>query len=225
MKLIKFKDIFSSPVKPPAIILVRGAAGTMKSALCSSLMLDILQDKNNYGLYITLEQTWESHLENMSSMGLLPPGNLLSLDYNIMRREMGDPENFRVFDSIISILESLKKEKGDALKIFALDSLNAAYSIMNQRIIEYSILPFFRMLKKQNLISLIIFEETEYVRSPYFRERFLADGIISLGIQRRHNDVIRFLKLLKYKAADHTLKRRQLVAGKDGLSLVGPVYT
>ena len=81
MKLITFEDIFSGPVDPPSIVLIEGEAGTLKSSICFSLMLDLLKNPENTGLYITLEQTWESHLVNMKSLGLKPLENLLSLDF------------------------------------------------------------------------------------------------------------------------------------------------
>ena len=122
------------------------------------------------------------------------------------------------------MITSLEKEKKDRLKIFVLDSLNAAYSIMDRKFIEYSLAPFFKKLKEHNFISLIIYEKSMENSKPKLRERFLADGIISLGIQRYRGEVLRFLQLLKFSSDDHSLKRRRLVASKDGISLLGPVY-
>ena len=52
----------------------------------------------------------------------------------------------------------------------------------------------------------------------------MADGIISLGIQRQRGEAVRYLQLLKYSSGDHSLKRRNLMAGKEGLALLGDVY-
>lgn len=225
MKLVNFQEIFSTEVQPPSVILVEGVAGTLKSALCFSLMLHELQDPAKHGLYITFEQTWDSHLVNMKSLGLETADNLLSLDYNIMRREFKNSEtNVKIFDSILGMLESLIQEKKDGFRIFALDSLNALYSVMDPKEIEYSLAGFFRKLRELNIISLIIFEKSEAYHLGKLRERFMADGIISLGIQKNRGDVVRYLQPLKFNAADHSLKKRCLEASDNGLALLGPVY-
>jgi archaellum biogenesis ATPase FlaH len=225
MKLITLKDIFSQQVDPPAVILVEGASGTLKSGLCFSLMLDLLKDPNRFGLYITLEQSWSSHLVNMDSLGLLPTENLLSADFNIMRKEFrGGETSIRIFDSILEILSSLNQEKEGNLIIFALDSLNAIYSILPQEMIENSLIPFFKKLRQYNVISLIIHEKTGEQPAGIMRERYLADGIISLGIQHQRGEMIRYLQPLKFTFGEHSLKRMHIVAGKDGLTLPGPVY-
>ena len=226
MKLITFKDIFSIMPEPPSIILVEGAAGTLKSALCFSMMIDMMQNnKDSTGLYLTFEQNWKSHLQNMDSLGLEPPANLLHSDYNIMRKEFGSEEiDIKVFDSIMEILISMNREMGDNFKIFTLDSLNALYSIMPEKYIESATLSFFNRLRELNIITLLIYEESPDHPIKSNRERFLADGIISLGIMQSKGDVIRYLQPLKLTSAEHSLKKKHLLATKDGLSLLGAVY-
>ncbi|MCD4782212.1 MAG: hypothetical protein K8T10_00125 [Candidatus Eremiobacteraeota bacterium] len=225
MKPITFKDIFSvDPVKS-SLFLVEGSAGTLKSALCFSLMLDILKDKENFGLYLTFEQPWQSHLNNMKSLGLANPENLLVSDYNIMRKAMPDEETcVNMFDSILEMLKSIKSEKKEKFRIFTLDSLNAIYSITDTEYLKSSILSFFRKLKELDIISLVIFERASENIEGEFRERFLADGIISLGIIRSRGNVVRYLQPIKYAWSSHSLKKRQLVASDEGLSILGAVY-
>lgn len=225
MRLINFDEIFSAPLEPPAIILVEGESGTLKSTLCFDLMLDVLKDPNKCGLYMTFEQTWKSHLSNMQSMGFDPPDRLYSVDYNIMRKEMGAEEiQVSIFNSILGMIESLDKEKKGCLKIFALDSLNAVYSIVNPDFLEVSLISFFTRLREYNMISLIINEKTCCEPQSQQRVRFLSDGIISLGILRNKGEAVRYLQTLKFAPGEHSLKRRHLVTNKDGISLLGPVY-
>lgn len=225
MNLITFEEIFSSPVEPPAVVLVEGEAGTLKSTLCFSLMLDLLGRSDDIGLYMTFEQTWQSHRTNMASLGYIPPDRLLSVDYNIMRKETSlQDARVNIFTSILEMVETLDREKEGKLRIFALDSLNAVYSISDQAFLEYSLVPFFRQLRKHNMISLIIHEKTSPDNSNRLRERFLADGIISLGILRHQGDVVRYLQALKFASGEHSLKRRHMMTQKNGLTLMGNVY-
>lgn len=225
MNLITFEDIFSSAVEPPAIVLVEGEAGTLKSTLCFSLMLDILAGSDDFGLYMTFEQTWQSHRTNMASLGYIPPDRLLSVDYNIMRKDMNlQDTQVNIFNSILEMVGALDREKEGRLRIFALDSLNAVYSISDPAFLEYSLVPFFRQLRKHNMVSLIIHEKASADSDHRLRERFLADGIISLGILRHQGDVVRYLQTLKFASGEHSLKRRHLTAQKNGLALMGNVY-
>jgi KaiC/GvpD/RAD55 family RecA-like ATPase len=225
MKHVSFKEIFSGEVESPAVILVEGDSGTLKSTLCFNLMLDVLRDKDVYGLYVTLEQTWESHLDNMKSLGYSPSENLLHADYNKMRKQLEESEtSIKILDSALEMVESVNREKGGALKIFTLDSLNAAYSIMDREFIQFSLIPFFERLRERNLISLIIYEKFPGDEKYVLRERFLADGIISLGIHREAGEAVRYLQALKYTQVEHSLKRRVIATGKDGISILGSVY-
>jgi KaiC/GvpD/RAD55 family RecA-like ATPase len=162
---------------------------------------------------------------NMDSLGLIPAENLLSADFNIMRKEFkGGETSIRIFDSILEIISSLNQEKEGNLTIFALDSLNAIYSILPQDMVESSLIPFFKKLRQHNIVSLIIHERTNEQPAGLMRERYLADGIISLGVQHQRGEMIRYLQPLKFTYGEHSLKKLQLVAGTDGLSLLGPVY-
>lgn len=225
MKTISFRDIFSATPEVPSVILVEGAAGTLKSALCFSLMIDILKDPELCGLYLTFEQNWQSHLQNMQSLGMVPPPNLLVSDYNIMRKEFRDEEvQVNFFDSILAMLHATKLEKREKLRIFTLDSLNAIYSISEENAIEEAKISFFKRLKNIDVITLLIFEKIPDQKKIKLKERFLADGIISLGIMYSKDDVVRYLQPVKLTTSEHSLNKRHLFANRDGLSLLGPVY-
>lgn len=224
-KFISFKDIFFDSPPSPSVILVEGEAGTLKSTLCFSLILDHLNGDDTCGLYLTLEQSWKSHIDNMRSIGLEPPSNLLVSDYNNMRRELADEETqIQIFNSVLQMVEALKKEKGDSFKIFALDSLNAMYSVSDPDFLDVATSSFFRKLKNLDVISLIIFEKSMEDPDITLRERFLADGIIQLGIVTSRNDIIRYLQPIKMAQIEHSLKKRQLVIGPKGMELLGSVY-
>ena len=226
MKLVTFNDIFTKEPKTPSIVLVEGAAGTLKSALCFSLMIDSLKDDEEAcGLYLTFEQNWTSHLQNMESLGFKHPENLLHSDYNIMRKQFGNEEiDIKIFDSIMSILEAIYSEKKDKFKIFTLDSLNALYSIMPKEYLESATASFFNRLRELDIVSLLIYEKSLTLPQTTNRERFLADGIISLGIMHGKGDVVRYLQPLKLASSEHSLKKRHLHASKDGIALLGSVY-
>jgi KaiC/GvpD/RAD55 family RecA-like ATPase len=64
-----------------SLILVTGAQGTLKSGMVFSMISNHLAANGEHGLYVTLEQSKESHLRNMSSLGIKKRDELHVFDY------------------------------------------------------------------------------------------------------------------------------------------------
>src|SRR5207244_787535 len=62
--------VIRSDILPPKVILVTGPPGSMKTSFCYTLMSRYLKDTGEFGLYTTLEETVQSHLRNMESLGV-----------------------------------------------------------------------------------------------------------------------------------------------------------
>src|SRR5207247_10561367 len=62
--------VIRSDILPPKVILVTGPTGSMKTSFCYTLMSRYLKDTGEFGLYTTLEETVQSHLRNMESLGV-----------------------------------------------------------------------------------------------------------------------------------------------------------
>jgi len=75
--------LLDTEIPEGSIILVTGAEGTLKSGLAFSLLASELKD-GGHGLYATLEQTKESHLSNMLSLGVKRHEGLHIFDYQDM---------------------------------------------------------------------------------------------------------------------------------------------
>ena len=139
--------IIEGDIPKGSIILVTGAEGTLKSSLVFSMISRYLEKNNEFGLYVTLEQTKESHMKNMESMGLTTNYALHLFDYSDMRAEWKDnePDMTRVTEEIIDFYRC-KQEK---LTVFALDSLNALCSLSNESNFRRSLYYFFSNLREQ----------------------------------------------------------------------------
>ncbi|MCK5560883.1 MAG: signal transduction protein, partial [Thermoplasmata archaeon] len=70
------EKVFKRDIAPPKIVLVTGPPGSLKSSFVYTLLTKYVQNSNEFGLYATLEETTESHLKNMDSMGIEPNLNL-----------------------------------------------------------------------------------------------------------------------------------------------------
>src|SRR2546425_430205 len=77
--------VIRSDILPPKVILVTGPPGSMKTSFCYTLMSRYLKDTGEFGLYTTLEETVQSHLRNMESLGVELSMNMQISDFTDLR--------------------------------------------------------------------------------------------------------------------------------------------
>src|SRR3989454_10516422 len=167
--------VIRSEIVPPKVILVTGPPGSMKTSFCYTLMSRYLQKTGEFGLYTTLEETVQSHLKNMESLGVDLSLNMQISDFTDLRDidQVVGPEDVTDYLAFIErMLSHFKKVHGDRFRIFTLDSLGALYSLMEDvGDMRKKMFYFFKMVRDFNLISLIVME-----RSYGGEGRALRDG-------------------------------------------------
>jgi KaiC/GvpD/RAD55 family RecA-like ATPase len=210
-----------------SVILVTGGEGTLKSGLVFSMMTDYISANDEHGLYATLEQNTDSHLRNMRSLGIKEEHNLHIFDYRDMRLEWMDSE-LDLIKTTEEIIDSYK-EKYENIALFALDSLNALYSISDQGNMRTKIYNFFSHLRDEELTSFLIMESAQSRISGQFSsfhqvEHFLADGTIELGMIEGKGGVKRYIQILKMRATRHAMEKHQLIIDDNGINILGPIY-
>lgn len=215
--------IFEKDIPQGFVILVTGPPGTLKSGFTHSVMANYLtKKKEEFGVYATIEETKESHLRNMDSLGIKMPGNMEMFDYYDIRTEWKKEEKEGKLDMVKiteDIIKFYKEEKKEKFTVFALDSFNALCSLAEvKRKDSYH---FFTLLRNSGLTSFVALETDGQGFIPEF---FLADGVIEVGTLETHEDVIRYIQVKKMRAVKHSMKKYQLIVEKDGLSVLEPVY-
>lgn len=220
----------NSDIPAGSVILVTGVEGGLKSGFVFNMMSNYLAGNGEHGLYATLEETEESHLRNMESFGIKKLDRLHVFDYKDIRHEWEneEPDIVKVTEDMINFY----KEKYDNLTVFAMDSLNALYSVSSQANLRKNMYRFFTALRDKDLTSFLVMETcstekhvlvctADYIERP---EYFLADGIIELGTVEAKENVKRYIQIKKMRGADHRMEKHQFMVGKDGLYVVGSVY-
>ena len=207
-----------------SVILVTGAEGTLKSGLVFSMMANHVAANDAHGLYVTLEQNKESHLRNMNSLGIKKEDGLHIFDYRDMRLEWKNSEL-----DLIKITEEIidsYKDKYDNLTLFALDSLNALYSISEHDNMRNKIYNLFSNLRDEGLTSFLIMESPQSGISGHFAQsqHFLADGTIELGMIEGKGGVKRYIQILKMRATKHAMEKHQIIIKDNGINILGPIY-
>lgn len=225
------EDLFKYDTDIPygSIVLIKGMEGALKSSLVFNLISNYLSGNSEHALYITLDESVESHTRNMESIGFVIPDRLHIFDYKDIRHEWQDeePDMIKITQDIIEFY----KNKYNNLTIFVMDSLNALYSLSNQVDFRKDLYYFFMMLRDNNLTSFITLElatpgryssgHSDYMDHP---EYFLADGIIELGMIEAKENVKRYIQIRKMRGANHSIEKHQIIVKKKGLNVLGSIY-
>ena len=225
------EKVFKRDIAPPKIVLVTGPPGSLKSSFVYTLLTKYVQNSNEFGLYATLEETTESHLKNMQSLGIQIPENLLISDYSDIRERFeskGSPPN--ILQMINGVIEYFKNEKGEKFTVFGLDSLNALYALINIEDLRVKMFHFFKNLRDKYLTSILILEIPELTRAAggyvkTFGEGFLVDGLIRTGEIESQQDVMLYMQIKKMRSTRHSRKKHLMEIGESGISILGPVFS
>jgi len=230
--LTGFDELFAQESDIPAgcVVLVTGIEGSLKSSFVFNLISKYLAGSNQHAVYATMEENEESYLKNMKSIGVKKMDNMHIFDYRDMRHEFKDvvPDMIKITEDMINFY----KNKYPDLSVFAFDSLNALYSVLPPENLRKIMYHFFSMLRDKGLTAFLILEtrsrekhssiwDSDPRETPEF---FLADGVIELGMIETMENVKRYIQIRKMRAANHSMKKYQLVVEKDGIHVFGYVY-
>ncbi len=221
------EKVFKTNVFEKMTILVVGHAGTLKSSFVYSILAKHLENNpDKIGMYATLEQTKESLLSNIKSLHIKPCDRLHIADYN-RTREMYKNESERAdfLDLTERLVTTTKQEHKDEFVCFALDSINALYTLTetdNLRERRKRMYYFFKLLRDNNLTSLLIKELSKVAAYGDDEEYFLADGVIELDVRTTLEGKKRTLEVQKMRLNEHSMRDFVIEIGKDGLAVLGP---
>lgn len=223
------EKVFRTDISPPAIVLITGPPGSMKTSFCYSLMSKYLEKTGEFGLYTTLEETVDSHLRNMESLGIPLSKKMQVSDFTDLReidRMVDDGTTTDYLQFIEKMIAHFKKKHGPRFTLFALDSLGALYSLMEDSTnMRKKMFYFFKMLRDNTLISLVVMERSIGGESQLLgNEGFLVDGIVLLGLERSRGKLVRFLQVEKMRACQHSMEKHSVEVGMDGIIVLGPIF-
>lgn len=221
--------VLKTDIEPPKVILITGPPGSMKTSFCYTLMSRYLKATDEFGLYVTLEETVASHLRNMHGLGVDVSGNMQISDFTDLR-EIDQVVLSEEPTDYIAYLEKLihhhKELHGPKFRIFALDSLGALYSLMEDVTkMRKKMFYFFKMLRDNDLTSLVVMERSADGESQLLgNEGFLVDGILLLGLDRSHGKLMRYMQVEKMRACDHSMEKHAIEVRRGGLAILGPIF-
>ncbi len=190
------------------------------------MLSNYLASNDEFGVYVTLEETTESHLKNMGALNIKLPENLMISDYTDIREKFehkgSGPE---IIELLISMIDYFKKKEGDKFTCMGLDSLNALYSLIDTTDLRIRMFHFFKYLREKEITTFSIMEIPEFGKLPDYigSEGFLVDGIIRTGDIETQHDVMIYMQVKKMRATEHSRKKHLMEISSKGLSILGPI--
>ncbi|WP_094228380.1 RAD55 family ATPase [Methanolobus psychrotolerans] len=216
-------EVFKTDIPKNSVVLITGAAGTLKSGFTFQVLSNYLEQQDEYGLYVTLEQSKENHLQNMGSMGISLSNKLHISDFSDYRVQYDD-----FSDDLLGILEEnilqFKKNVGEKCTCVAIDSLGALYSLLSvePRDLRKNMYKMLETLRREEFTTFLILEEeklSDMADSSTGMEGYLADGIIELGLHLKGNVANRYMRVRKMRASSHSMEPWILAVSDTGLKI------
>jgi len=221
-------NLFFTDISSPKVILITGPPGSLKTSFCFDVMTKYVDNTGNYGIYTTLEETVDSHKNNMKSFGIELLPNIEITDVTDIREIdlLVDDEETDYVEFMEDLLRHNKMENGEEFKVFTLDSLGALYSLMeNVANMRKKMFYFFKMLRDLDLISFVVMERSMGAEANLLgNEGFLVDGVINLSIDRSRGELTRFLQIEKMRACNHSMEKHAVEVTNNGLEVLGPIF-
>lgn len=214
---------FKDDIKAPKVILVTGPPGSLKSSFVYNILTSYLENSGEFGLYATLEESSQSHMENMEALGMKMSLKLQISDFTDLRDEEDNIDYLKFTEKMIKHFKDTRKEK---FTVFAFDSLGALYSLMeHEKNMRKRMYHFFKKLREANLISFIIMERRLDGESNLLgNEGFLSDGIIFLGLKRKQGRLVRFMQIEKMRATHHSMEAHAIEVRDGKIAVLGPIF-
>lgn len=164
------------------VILLAGTPGTMKSSLAINIAYNNANCDGYKVLYISIEESRESLLLAMKSLGMtaLDESKMFIVDIGRLRLEHSDADAGRDWFRILK--EYLRKKvEVEGVQLIVLDSLTAIYALTLMENPRQQLFHFFGFLKSLGVTTIIISETQvgENKFGPHYEE-YLADGTILL---------------------------------------------
>jgi KaiC/GvpD/RAD55 family RecA-like ATPase len=187
------------------IVLIAGAAGTMKSSIAYNILHSNVSSNGSKGLYVSLEQSRKSLMKQMVKMGMeeLPEEKLAVLDLGMIKRNLSSLGEHTWLKLIKMKIENLRNNMG--YDMLVLDSLSAMETLADFEKPREELFEFFEWLRDLKITVFLILEtEPRKALVGNNGESFLTDGIITLDMDNLDvSDVQRRIRCVKMRGTEH----------------------
>jgi len=202
--------------------LLAGKPGTMKSSVAFSTLYHNAKNDGIGCVYVTLEQSRESLLENMAGLGMEIKGlesKLSVLDLGLIRKKLKQLANKSWLEVFKMYIDNLDKTMD--IGILVIDSLPVLEVMAKFEDPRDDLFRFFEWLRELEITTYLIAEmEQDSDKFCQNGEDFLSDGIVHLDLRREDRQVNLFLSVVKMRKTAHRRGYYPLIFDEGGFEAV-----
>ncbi len=219
--------IIFSPVPHSSSVIIAGDAGVLKTTFSMEAVKGEL-DKDPRGrcVYFSFKDPVEFLRRRFDIAPYEEKGQLRVYDYDdFLEYSANGGGASRALGGLLKVARKADDQGDTSLSMVVLDPINTMLHHVASGNIRNYVYHLFSQLEELKTRNMVICE-SECPRGDSFIRpcRFLADGIIQLGMQETQDDVIRYMEVLKMRGVHHSLKRFQLSYRQKELKVLGPTY-
>ncbi len=203
-----FDENLQGGIPKGQVILLTGTPGTMKSSLAYSILYQNALENQTPSVYMTLEQSRENLLQQMSTMGMddeRAKEYVHVLDLGLIRKSLTQLSAKGSWLQVFKMYaDSLRHSLGyEILVVDSLDVLDMAAQMNENRRTELFYL--FEWMRNLEVTSLLVSEnQPDRMFEQKYDEGYLADGVISLKLQEiGETDIQRRIRAVKLRSTNH----------------------
>ncbi len=220
-------ELISGGFPANTVNLVSGPAGSAKSLTAIQYIYNGVKDKDEVGIYLTLEEPRENIIRAMNSYGMditkyEEEGKMILLDLGEVRRRLESSEEEGVvgFEALIGLLKNLLEfSKAKRLAVDSVTAVGLYYEDSPGRL-RRELFKFAGFLKERDVTTLLITESIEGGDlTRYGIEQFIADSFIVLGLEDVKGELRRTITVRKMRFTKHDTMKHPMLITSTGINV------
>jgi circadian clock protein KaiC len=203
--------------------LVCGGAGSGKTLLATSFLVNGAQHYGEPGVLMTFEENSDELASDVASLGfdlpaLVDDGKLF-VDYvRIERSEIEETGEYDLEGLFVRIDHAVRSV---GARRVVLDTIESLFSgLGNSSILRAELRRLFRWLKDKGLTSIITAERGEGTLTRQGLEEYVSDAVILLDHRVQEQVSTRRLRVVKYRGSHHGTNEYPFLIDRQGLSVL-----
>jgi len=203
--------------------LVCGGAGSGKTLLAASFLLNGIVKFGEPGILMTFEETAEELASDLASLGydlgkLVEEGKLL-VDYvRVERSEIEETGEYDLEGLFVRLEYAVSSIGAQRIVLDTIESLFAGLS--NPGILRAELRRLFRWLKDKGLTAVLTGERGDAALTRQGLEEYVSDAVILLDHRVEEQVSTRRLRIVKYRGSHHGTNEYPFLIDHDGLSVL-----
>jgi circadian clock protein KaiC len=203
--------------------LICGGAGSGKTLLAASFLLNGVVQYGEPGVLMTFEETGDELASDLASLGfdlgkLVAEGKLV-VDYvRVERSEIEETGEYDLEGLFVRLEYAINTIGAKRIVLDTIESLFAGLS--NPGILRAELRRLFRWLKDKGLTAVVTGERGDASLTRQGLEEYVSDAVILLDHRVQEQVSTRRLRIVKYRGSHHGTNEYPFLIDSDGLSVL-----